>query len=353
MTIYLDYNATAPMRSTVREAMLEVLEKPLNASSAHALGRHGKKIVEDARRQLAEQLNCWPQELIWCSSASEANNAVLRMFAPDELLVSSIEHSSVLNVVEGAELIPCLPSGIIDLTWLEKRLQSPARPKLISVMLVNNETGAIQPVGEVVKLAREHSVLVHSDVVQAVGKMPLDLTMLGVDYATISFHKNGGPQGVAALFVKNGAHFTPFIRGGGQEYNRRAGTENIAAIAGVSALLSCWSPTDLDSVKKWLLEFEKNVPTIVAQSVSRLGNVTCLIIPGLSQEVQLMRLDLAGICVGAGSACTSGKIEPSHVLTAMGISKEEASCAIRISSGWDTKESDIIKVTEEIKKMLA
>ena len=341
--IYLDYNATAPLRPEVVEAMQAVMAEPLNASSQHQAGRRAKQVVEGTRRKLAEFLNCWPQEIIWCGSASEANNAVIHLFQPQDVLVSSIEHSAIINAADGLEQIPVTQEGVVDLDWLKERLAQPNKPKLISVMFANNETGVIQPVRKVVKLAQKHGVLVHTDAVQAVGKVPLDFTTLGADYMTLSFHKNGGPVGIAALVVKNGAPFQPFIRGGGQEFNRRAGTENVAAIAGVDALLDSWSFEEFERVGRMIVELEQALPPeimVVGSDAPRIGNTACLIMPGMSQEVQLMRLDLAGICVSAGSACTSGKIEPSHVLKSMNISNGLASSAIRISAGWNTQKAD-------------
>lgn len=342
-TIYLDYNATAPPRPAVVEAMQGVMAEPLNASSAHQAGRRAKKIVEDTRRSLAAFLNCWPQEIIWCGSASEANNSVINLFEPGNILVSGIEHSSIIHAASGFERIPVTPDGVVDLAWLEVRLAAPNKPKLISVMVANNETGVLQPIQEVVALARVHGVLVHTDAVQAVGKLPLDFTTLGVDYMTLSFHKNGGPVGIAALVAKNGAPYIPYIRGGGQEFNRRAGTENVAAIAGVAALLDGWSLDEMARVSDLMQGIEAALPsqiTMAGQRVPRIGNTVCLIMPGIGQEVQLMRLDLAGICVSAGSACTSGKIEPSHVLRAMGVSDDLAASSIRVSAGWSTQKAD-------------
>ena len=398
--IYLDYNATAPLRPTVVNAMQEVMAMPLNASSNHQFGRKAKSISEDTRRKLAEFINCFPQEIIWCGSASEANNAVVKQFAPEDVLVSAIEHSATLNACDGLEQIPVTADGVVDLAWLEKRLTKGKKVKLISVMFANNETGVIQPTTEIVKLAKAHGALVHSDAVQAIGKALFDVNSLGIDYASIGFHKNGGPVGIAAMVVRDGSPFKPFICGGGQEFNRRAGTENITAIAGVNALVDCYDFDELKQVKAWMAEMEDNIlnistplapsslptplaggargghsphqdsiattefaenalpsdryalssppasgvgkiPIIIGKNAPRLGHVSCIITPGISREVQLMRMDLANICVSAGSACTSGKTAPSHVLKAMGISDEVASSAMRVSGGWDTKKEDV------------
>ena len=342
-SIYLDYNATSPLRPKVAEFMQEVMALPLNASSVHKQGRRAKQVVETTRSELAEFLNCWPQEIIWCSSASEANNSVIRQFHGGACLVSSIEHSAILSALENVETIPVTGDGVVDLEWLERRLQGPNMPSVISVMYANNETGVIQPIKDVVALARQYNILTHCDAVQAVGKVPLDFTSLGVDYMTVSFHKNGGPVGVAALVVKNGVQFQPLIRGGGQEFNRRAGSENVTAIAGVCQLFKSWSFDELPRMKALISDIEQQLPpeaVIAGSEADRLGSTSCIIMPGVSQEVQLMRMDLAGICVSAGSACSSGKIESSHVLRAMGVDNKLASSAIRVSAGWNTTKAD-------------
>jgi cysteine desulfurase len=352
-SIYLDYNATAPLKPEVVQAMAEVLALPLNASSVHGFGRTAKKIVEDTRRKLAERMNCWPQEIIWCAGASEANNSILSL--PGSVLVSAIEHSSILKASKNAEYIPVTTDGIIHLEWLKNRLAQPEKPAMISVMFANNETGVIQPIKEIVEIAHAHSVLVHTDAVQAVGKMPIDFSSLGADYMTLAFHKCGAPQGIAALLVANGRPFTPFIKGGGQEFNRRAGTENVAALAGLAAWLDL--PDDyahMHELREWLdeMEFVLRALGVEVASVNakRLPNTSCLILPNQSQEITLMQADLAGFAISAGSACSSGRIEPSHVLTAMGYGKAEASRAIRISGGWNTKKEDIERLTKHFLK---
>ncbi len=351
--IYLDYNATAPLKLEVVQAMAEVLALPLNASSVHGFGRTAKKIVEDTRRKLAEHMNCWPQEIIWCANASEANNAVLSSFP--NLLVSAIEHSSVLNAARGAEVIPVTRDGVVDMGWLQTRLQHSEKPKLISVMFANNETGAVQPIQEIAALAHEYGIFMHVDAVQAVGKLPLDFSALGVDYMTLGFHKCCAPQGIAALVVANGRPFTPFIKGGGQEFNRRAGTENIAALAGLGAWLEL--PEDfahMRELRSWLDEMEAALRPLGVETASvnakRLPNTSCLILPKQTQEIALMQADLAGISISAGSACSSGRVEPSHVLKAMGYSNEEAARAIRISGGWGTKKEEIESVKAHLLK---
>ena len=232
---YLDYNATAPLRPAALAAMSSVWAAPHNASSVHAAGRAARKIVEDARVQVAALVNVPPAQLIFNSGATEGNNTVLKFFAhayPHErILVSAIEHLSVLEAVPAAEKIPVTREGLVDLDALESMLRA-AKVSLVSVMWVNNETGAIQPIEHIVRLAKAYGALVHVDAVQAAGRIPLDMTALGVDFLTLSSHKLGGPQGVGALALGICGITPILLEGGGQEKKARAGTENVAGIAG-------------------------------------------------------------------------------------------------------------------------
>lgn len=354
--IYLDYNATAPVRPEVVERMAALLPLANNPSSVHKAGREARRVLEVSRKTVCELLNCWPQELIWTASASEANNAVIQTFTGRPVWVSAIEHSSVLAAAPAAGRIPVTADGLVDVDWIAAKLEAGERPALISVMLANNETGVIQPVQEIAALAREHGVLVHCDAVQGVGKIPVDFTALGVDYLTISAHKCGGAVGAAALVVKNGAPFAPFIKGGGQEYNRRAGTENIPAIAGFALAMELAQDVGHMQTLRAALDRMEAVITssvvgggglIFGGNAPRLPNTSCIAMPGVGQEVQLMHFDLAGLMVSAGSACSSGRIEPSHVLLAMDVPEMLAKSAIRISAGWGTKPCDIEAFTEE------
>lgn len=334
---YLDHNATSPLRPAAFDAMVEALRAGGNPSSVHRPGRAARAVIEKARRQVASLVGALPTEVVFTSGGTEANNMALR--GHQRVLVSAIEHESVLKAVPEAERIPVDGNGLIDLGALERMLA--VRPALVSVMLANNETGVIQPVGDVVRLARAAGAAVHCDAVQAAGKVPVDLHGLGVDYLSLSAHKLGGPTGVGTLVVRTGAALATDRVGGGQESYRRAGTENVAGIAGFGAAAEA-SRGGLD-VAALRDRIEASLPMAVVHGAKapRLPNTSCLSMPGVKAETQVMALDLAGIAVSAGSACSSGKVTRSAVLAAMGIEASEAEGAIRISCGWNTVSEDI------------
>jgi cysteine desulfurase len=350
--IYLDYNATAPVRPEVLAVMQELQALSLNPSSIHASGRYAKKILEDSRKTIAERINCFPNEVIFCGCGSEANNWALSAFG--KVLVSSVEHSSVLKTTQARhsreggnpETIPVDSEGIVSLEWLDTRLAN-KDIAVVSVMLANNETGVIQPIREVAAITRKHNVLLHCDAVQALGKIAFDYSQLGADMVTLSAHKMGGPVGAAALIVRNNLPIKPFIVGGGQELNRRAGTENIPAIAGFAEAIARIDLDFFTKLQKWFQEMEQGIASIAPKAVifgkasERLPNTSCIAMPNAPSETQLIAFDIEKIAVSAGSACSSGTLEPSHVLKAMGIIPEIASCAIRISGGWKTRHEEL------------
>lgn len=347
ISVYLDYNATAPLRPEARERMLEVLEQPANPSSVHSYGRVAKKHLEDARKTIAESVSAFTNEVIFTSCGSEANAMALRGVAGRKILASAVEHSSVLKHADS--LLPVDAQGVVDLAALGAALA--ATPSaLVSVMLANNETGVIQPVREVAELCKKHGALLHCDAVQGLGKIAVDFTALGVDMMTIAAHKMGGPVGAAALIVRQHLPFAPLLVGGGQEMNRRAGTENVAAIAGFARAVELIDLPQMQQLRVWLDAMEHNLPraTFFGAGAGRLPNTSCVAIAGMTQEVLLMKLDLSGYAVSAGSACSSGRIEPSHVLLAMGVEKSLAGSAIRISGGWATTQQDVLAVTQAL-----
>lgn len=356
--IYLDYNATSPLLPEVRETMEGLESSPLNASSVHAMGRKAKQVLEESRATIAQAMSSWPDEVIFTASGTEANNMALKAFGDKTLMVAATEHSSILETGKerNAVILPVYSSGLLDIEALEKALKTQPN-SLVSVMLVNNETGVVQPIRDIAALVHKYGGLIHCDAVQAIGKLTFDFTTLGVDMLTIAAHKVGGPKGVGALIVKNDLQIKPLLTGGGQEKQRRAGTENIAAIAGFAALIEL--SIQQSEMQKLQQKLEQRIKAISPQSVivgdesRRVANTISLITRGLSSELQLMHLDLAGICVSAGSACSSGRIEPSHVLQAMGFSKEDASCAIRISMGWGTTELEIESFLQAWQKLVA
>lgn len=342
---YLDHNATSPLRPAAFDAMAEAMRVGGNPSSVHAAGRRARAIVDKARREVASLAGAEPSEIVFTSGGTEANNLALSGAGRRRVLVSAIEHDSVRRATPQAELLPVDSNGVLNLAALERGLASSDEPALVSVMLANNETGVLQPIVEVVRLARRAGALVHCDAVQGAGKVPVDLRDLGVDYLSLSAHKIGGPTGVGALVLRKGAPLLPAIRGGGQESNRRAGTENVAGIAGFGAAAMLAAP-GLD-VMALQGELELSLVKIAAgarvfgAAAPRLGNTSCISMPGVPAETQVMAFDLAGVCISAGSACSSGKVQRSPVLDAMGVPAAEAACATRISLGWNTEAADI------------
>ncbi|MBB4657640.1 cysteine desulfurase family protein [Parvularcula dongshanensis] len=350
--LYLDHNATSPLRPQVREAMLAAMDAPRNASSVHAEGRAAKRLVEDARAKLAEILSAPRESVVFTAGGTEADNTgVLGMVGGGpkvrRLFVSAIEHEAVSVAAEHAgvpvEIVPVTPQGALDLSWLGERLSSydaeTDGPFLLCVMLANNETGVIQPVAEAARLARRAGGYVLCDAVQALFKLPVDFSTLGADLLTVSAHKAGGPVGVGALVVTPGLAFEPLLRGGGQEEYRRAGTHNVAAIAGLGALCDVASLDDYARLEALRDEIEAGLPpeaTVWGRGAPRLANTLCLSAPGFRSETQVMAMDLSRVAASAGSACSSGKVRPSPVLRAMGASEAEAGSALRISMGWDT-----------------
>ncbi len=347
MDVYLDYNATAPLRPEAATAMTAAMELCGNASSVHRFGRLARRAVEDARESVAAALDATAAEIVFTGGGTEANNLALRG-TERPLLVSAVEHDSVLAVRADAGVINANRDGQVDLSHLEELLAASETPALISVMLANNETGVVQPIEDVVALGQRFGALVHCDAVQALGKIPVSFATLGVDMMSVSAHKLGGPQGVGALIVRDGVDFAPLLRGGGQERSRRAGTENIAGIAGFGAAAALVNKSlseaqDLAGLRDDLeARVRADVPDAIVYGAAspRLPNTSCIGLPGVSNEVQVMALDLAGVAVSAGSACSSGKLTPSHVLQAMGADDAAATSAVRVSLGWRTTAAD-------------
>lgn len=358
--IYLDYNATAPLRPEVMEFMSHVMGAPHNASSVHGFGQEGRKSVEDARARIAALVNVPPAQVIFNSGATEGNNTVMRHFRGARVLVSAIEHPSVLEVVPEAEKIPVTKDGIVDLAALETLLQQEPKAALVSVMLVNNETGAMQPIRDVADLCKKYGALLHCDAVQGAGKIPVDMAELGADFLTLSSHKIGGPQGVGALVLGLCGITPTLLLGGGQEKSARAGTENVAGIAGfgLAAEMASRNIPAYETLEKLRASLEAELSKIQqgviihSKDVDRVAGVSMFSVRGISSETMLMALDLEGIAISNGSACSSGTVKPSHVLQAMGVSEEDASCALRVSMGWDTKEADIESFLEALEKIV-
>jgi cysteine desulfurase len=345
---YLDYNATAPVRPAAAAAVSAVLAEVGNPSSVHGFGRAARARMEAAREQVAALVGARPSQVIFTSGGTEANDLAIVGTGRARVLVSAIEHDSVLKAAR-YEAIPVTRDGVVDLAALERMLSAATEPALVAVMLANNETGVIQPVAEAARIAHAHGALFHCDAVQAAGKIPVDFAALGADLLILSAHKLGGPPGVGALVVADHVELAARQRGGGQERNRRAGTENLPGIVGfgVAAEIAAAELGAMAVTSRLRDELERCAIAAVPRAIvfgreaARLPNTSCLALPGLSSEVQVMGLDLAGVAVSAGSACSSGKVQPSHVLRAMGADALTAGSAIRVSLGWRSSIEDI------------
>jgi cysteine desulfurase len=344
---YLDYNATAPVRLAVVEAMRAVLEQAGNPSSVHRFGREARRALESARAAVATLVGVAPDQVVFTSGGTEANNQALRS-ARGPVVVSAIEHVSVLAAAPDAVRITVDAEGRVELPALERELARLA-PEVVSVMLANNETGVIQPVRDVVEVARRHGARVHCDAVQAGGKLAIDMTALGVDFLTLSAHKFGGPQGVGALVVRHGLEPDAFLRGGAQERRWRPGTENLPGIVGFARACELamadthWRERTGALRDRLEAQIAALAPAarVFGRGAERLPNTSCLTMPGVSNQTQLIAFDLAGIAVSTGSACSSGKVGPSHVLAAMGVDPDEATSAVRVSLGWGSTSEDV------------
>jgi cysteine desulfurase len=350
---YLDYNATAPVRRAVAAAMAEALATVGNPSSVHGFGRAARARLETAREQVAALVGARPAQVVFTSGGTEANNLALIGADRERVFVTAVEHDSVLKAT-AAETTPVDRSGVVDLGALERLLAARPEPAVVAVMLANNETGVIQPVIEAARIARARGALLHCDAVQAAGKMAVDFAALGADLMTLSAHKLGGPAGVGALIVADHVQFAARQRGGGQERGRRAGTENVAGIVGfgVAAEIAAAELVAMAAIGDLRDDLERRAVAAVPGAIlfgreaQRLANTSCLALPGVTSELQVMALDLAGVAVSAGSACSSGKLQPSHVLRAMGSDAVTAGSAIRISLGWGSTADDVDRFLE-------
>lgn len=352
MRTYLDHNATSPLRNAAKAAMLAALDAGGNASSVHAEGRAARKILDDAREALGFALGCLPQMIVFTASGTEANNMALRGVGAERILVSAVEHPSVIAAAKASgkavELIPVDGAGRVELGALGRMLGG--ANVLVSVMLANNETGVIQPIAEIAGLVRAAGAILHVDAVQGLGKIPVNFGLMGCDLMTVCAHKMGGPVGVGALVVRDGLAVEPLLVGGGQELRRRAGTENIAAIAGFAAV----AQEKMMNISALRVELESSLEgaVIFGKDGDRLPNTTCFAMPGFRAETLLMNFDLAGVAVSSGSACSSGKVGRSHVLEAMGVAPDLAASAVRVSLGWNSTAADVRRFVEVWKQLV-
>jgi cysteine desulfurase len=348
---YLDWNATGQLRPQAHAAMLAALELTGNPSSVHGAGRAARRLIEEARERVAALVGASPREVVFTSGGTEANMLALTPALGDVLLVSAIEHPSVRGGGRFAavEEIPVTPQGVVDVPALEQRLAGRARP-LVSIMLANNETGIIQPIAEVAERVHAAGGLLHVDAVQGPGRMACDFEALGADLMTLSGHKIGGPQGVGALVCREGLTVPPLITGGGQERGARAGTENVAAIAGFGAAAEAVAAglgEEVPRLARLRDRFEAGLKALTPEAVvfgsevDRLPSTCLFAAPGVKAETAVIALDLEGVAVSSGAACSSGKVAPSHVLAAMGVDPALSRGAIRVSLGYSTIDRDV------------
>lgn len=371
--IYFDYNATTPLDAEVLEMAPSWLNHWGNPSSIHLHGRGPKKLLREARRSFAESLQCHPLELVFTSGGSEANNLALRGFLQEikikepqrnKVLIGSIEHPSIIKQIPEiqkmgfeVETLPVDRSGRYDLEVYQSLLGPSVA--LVSVMFANNEIGVIAPLQEMVPLAKQQGTYFHSDLVQCLGKHPFDLKELGVDMASFSSHKVYAMKGAGALFVKKGTPMSPLILGGAQERGRRAGTENLAAIASFAHMVQGLNSVELstqmsalrDSFEAWVVQHIQGVE-ILGSQVPRLSNTSCLTLKGVNGESLLMNLDIRGFSVGTGAACSSGNPEPSPVLLGIGLSRDEAQSSLRISLGKNTTQEEVLALGQNLKDVV-
>jgi cysteine desulfurase len=378
--IYLDHNATSPLLARAREAMLATLDATANASSVHAPGRNARACVEEAREKVARLVGSKTAGIVFTAGGSEANALALRgavagaLAAEDRItriFVSAVEHESVRanaralsESVAGVRLteFPVRPCGSVDVDAFRLQLMQGKGRVFVSIMAANNETGIVQPIESVISAVRKEcgdDALIHIDAAQFAGRLPISFDALGVDYMTVSAHKFGGPQGVGALIMRESAPLAPFSVGA-QEMGRRGGTENVAAIAGFGAAAEevLAGAENVERLRGLRDRFEAKLRELAPDTVvfgektERLPNTSNFAVPGLAAETALIALDLDGIALSSGAACSSGKVRPSHVLAAMGVDETLARCGLRISLGPSNREEDVDAALHALKRLV-
>jgi cysteine desulfurase len=368
--IYLDNAATTALNEKASDAMIDIMNNAYgNASSVYSIGRESKALLEDARQKVSICLNCDPREVYFTGSGTEADNWAIAGFCfanknkGNHIITTQIEHHAVLHSCEFMEkngfevtYLPVDELGIVSLEDIKKAIKPTTI--LITIMMANNEVGTIEPIAEIAKIAKEHNVCFHTDAVQATGSEKIDFKMLNVDMLSLSGHKFGGPKGVGALIVKRGTRINSFIWGGAQENKKRAGTENLTAIVGMATALEI-ATTNLEDKQAKLkenreylkAEIIKNIPHIKfnGHPDARLNNNVNFCFEFIEGESLLLMLDMNGICASSGSACTSGSLDPSHVLLAMGIPHEIAHGSLRLTLSYSTTKEDLDFTVEKLK----
>ena len=372
MKVYADYAATTPVKPIVTEKITEILSEHYgNPSSIHSIGRDGRKYLDQARRDIASVLGSQPNEIIFTSGATEANNTAIKGVARKKenkgkhIITSSIEHHSVLHVFEELEregfevtYLDVHPNGVVDLEHLKESIRPDTT--LISIMLVNNEVGTVQPLYEIAEIIEGQEITFHVDAVQAIGHMPIDFNEMPMDMLSITAHKFGGPKGIGALLVKKDIQFNTFIQGGEQELKRRAGTENVPYICGMAtAIIEANENMDYQNVH--LMNLKQNLIVGLQQNAipfelngsmtDTTGHITNLYFPFIEVETMLTLLDMSNIYVSSGSACTAGSTLPSHVLQAMFGNEDRTKKSVRFSFGLETTEEEINYIVSAIMKI--
>lgn len=362
-SVYCDYNAGAPVRAEAAVAMSRALAAGGNPSSVHSIGRRARALIEDAREKLAGMLGASAENVVLTSGATEALHLALAGSGAASLIISAVEHDALYEhatrVLKATQVAPVDSDGVIDLAALSALLAEADKPTLVAVQLANNETGIVQPIGRVAALCREHGALLLVDAAQGFGRVPVDIGDLDASYLVVSSHKIGGPPGVGALVLAPGAPFKIDRFGGGQERGRRPGTENMPAVVGF-AVAAEWALRDIDADAKRLAamrdRFEAGLPrdaVVFGAASRRLPNTSNFALPGLAAETAVIAMDLEGIALSSGAACSSGKVRSSRVLAAMGVAPDLAKGALRVSFGHESKESDVDEVLHALAKIAA
>ncbi len=363
---YLDYNAGAPIRPEALRAAQTAISHGGNPSSPHEAGRRAREIIEEARDKIAALLHADAEHVIFTSGGTEANHLAFGLAhaaAAKTAIVSEIEHPSLLKAAQmsGLEILTVAPdkNGIVSAEPLQATLAQKDAPCFVSVMLANNETGALQPVRQIAQIVREAGGIFHTDAAQAADRIPMDIQSLGADAVSLSGHKIGAPSGIGALVLARDLPLKPLLHGGGQERSLRAGTENLGGIAGFGAAAESAADlkdqTRIQSLRDRMEEIIKNADpnaVIFSENAPRLPNTSAFALPSITAQASLIRFDLEEVRLSAGSACSSGKIAPSHVLAAMGAPPRIAASALRASLGWNSSEEDVERFGEAIRKIL-
>ena len=359
--VYCDYNAGAPIRAEASVAMSRALAAGGNPSSVHGAGRRARALIEDSRDKIAAAVDASAENVVFTSGATEALHLVLTSTGAASLVVSAVEHDAVFEhatkALKGNRVAPVGGDGVIDLAAIAALLVEAPRPALVAIQLANNETGVIQPMAKIAALCREHSALLLVDAAQAFGRMAVSIADLDASYLVLSSHKVGGPPGAGALILAPGAPFTIGRFGGGQERGRRPGTENMGAIVGFGAAVE-WVMRDMVQeiarMRPLRDRFEAGLPRdaeIFGKNAPRLPNTSNFGLPGIAAETAVIAMDLEGVAVSSGAACSSGKVRSSRVLAAMGVAPELAKSALRVSFGYASEEADVVAALTALNKI--